>query len=46
LGLHRLDGSYDSDNLIICDDEESMIWGMAVFDHLLKGAKRVNAFMR
>lgn len=46
LGLHRLDGSYDSDNLIICEDEESMIWGNAVFRHLLKGAKRENAFMR
>lgn len=46
LGLHRLDGSYDSDNLIICDDEDSMIWGRAVFHHLLKGARRQNAFMR
>lgn len=46
LGLHRLDGSYDSDNLIICDDEDSMIWGRAVFSHLLKAARRENAFMR
>ena len=45
LSLHRLDGSYDFDNLIICEDEESMIWGKAVFRHLLKAARRENAFI-
>lgn len=46
LGLHRLDGSYDSDNLIICDDEAALIWAEAVFRHFLKGAKRENALLR
>ncbi|MDD4652213.1 MAG: DUF1724 domain-containing protein [Methanothrix sp.] len=46
LGLHRLDGSYDSDNLMICDDEASLIWAEAVFRHFLKGAKRENSLLR
>jgi len=46
LGLHRLDGSYDSGNLIICDDEAALIWAEAVFRHFLKGAKRENALLR
>lgn len=46
LGLHRLDGSYDFDNLIICDDEASLGWGNAVFCCLLKEAKKANEFIR
>jgi predicted transcriptional regulator len=45
LGLHRLDGSYDSENLIICDDEGSLVWAEAVFRHFLKGAKRENSLL-
>jgi predicted transcriptional regulator len=44
LGLHRPDGSFDRDNIISCEDEGSMIWGNALFNHFLTESGKANAF--
>jgi len=41
-GLHRLDGSFDLDNIIISNEEGARIWGNALFDHFLRGSEKAN----
>lgn len=41
LGLHRSDGCYDLENIIICKSESAMEWGNMLFNHFKKKAKSV-----
>jgi len=42
LGLHRLDGSYDFENIIICKDQDAIEWGHMLFRHYLGRTKLIN----
>lgn len=42
LGLHRSDGYYDLENIIICKNENGLAWGNMVFNHYKNKAKFIN----
>jgi predicted transcriptional regulator len=43
LGLHRLDGSFDSENMMICEDKTALEFGHMLFCSFLRISERVNA---
>jgi predicted transcriptional regulator len=41
LGLFRIDGCYDLEKVIICDNEKGMEWGNMLFEHYRRKAEAV-----
>ncbi len=43
LGLHRFDGCYDLENVIICKSENGLEWGNMLFNHYRKKSGAINS---
>jgi predicted transcriptional regulator len=41
LGLYRIDGCYDMENILICKGEQSRRWGLSLFEYYCENSKLV-----